>query len=368
MLGGHMRWMACFLWITGLLVADTHRPDGRLPDSYPGIFNAPASVEVVDGWDLFATTSAIYWRVSQDYMDAGRSAEFAPRGSPVPAQNATSVYPTFEYQPGFKVGVGAASLFDHWSALLQYTWLHQKTSSQAGSVPSSLSTGQTIWVPNDWFNTLASNDTPTVQASQIRTDWKMDLDQLDLLMTLPFYESPSGIIYHYGGIRALWIDQNYTVRAVLAEHLTTPPAVSDNSSQCWSAGLLAGIGAHSLLKWGFRLEGMTKISLLYTRFTKLSHQENDQGFGASPAINGSMAPYGCIRPVSELGIGLGWGSYVKKGRYHLDLAARYDFNIFWNQNMLRQTVGSLGDSYVGYANTAGNLYLHGLSVDACLNF
>lgn len=355
-----------FLFAAAIAFADTHRPDGRLPECFPRVFNAPASIEVECGWDLFARSSAIYWRVSQDYMDSGRSAQFGAGGA-TPGTKAKSLYPDFDYQPGFKVGMGTESLFDHWSLLLEYTWLHQKTSNSTGPVPSSVTSGQKIWIPNDWFNTLSTSQ-PVAQAAQIKNHWKMHLDQLDLLLTYPFYESPSAVVYHYGGFRSLWIDQTYTIEAILAQHLGAPPATSVNSSHCWSIGPMVGIAAHSLFKWGLRVEGVTKLALLYTRFTELSHHENDQGFGGAAAIAGSMAPYSCIRPVSEFGLGVGWGSYFNQARYHIDLAARYDFNILWSQNMLRQTVGSLGDRFVGYANAAGHLYLHGLTVDACLNF
>jgi len=346
--------------------ADSHRPDLELPDCYPRVYNAPANVDVACGWDLFARSSAIYWRVSQDYMDAGRSAQFSAGGA-IPAVDAKSVYPDFSYKPGFKVGLGAESIFDHWSLLLEYTWLHQKTSHSTGPFPSAIGTGEKIWIPNDWFNTL-STSAPAAQAAQINNDWKMHLDQFDLLFTLPFYESPSGIIYHYGGLRSVWIRQTYTIEALLAEDLAAPPAISVNSSKSWSIGPVVGIAVHSLFKWGFHFEGMTKFSLLYTRFTELFHHENDQGFGGTAAIAGSMAPYGCLRPISEFGLGFGWGSYFGCARYHVDIGARYDFNILWNQNMLRQTVGSLADNLIGYANAAGNLYLHGLTVDAALNF
>lgn len=361
-----MKRLAPLLLISSAIFGESFRPDQVLPDCYPPLFNAPASVEVCNGWDLFAESSFIYWHVSQDYMDAGRSAQFAP-GGPVAAPNAHNFYPEFSYQPGFKAGVGIENVFDHWMAYFEYTWLHQDQKHSTGNAPSSVAAGQKIWVPNDWFNTLATLSTAQ-QAAQINTHWKMHLDQFNLLFELPFYEAPKGVIYHFSGFRSFWIRQTYTIEALLAEDLTSPPVVSHNESRSWSIGPMVGIAGHSIQWWGFRLEGQTKFSLLYTRYTKLHHEENDQGFGTAAAIAGSMAPYSALRPVSEIGFGAGWGSYFYQDRLHIDIAARYDFNILWNQNMMRQTAGSLGDRDVGYANAAGHLYLHGLTLDCCLNF
>lgn len=360
-----MKKLSLFLFAATLAFAESHRPNCKLPDCYPGIYNVPANVDLACGWDVSATGSFIYWRASQDFMDSAFSAEFGLLG-PSPAGKAANLYPSFGYHPGFKVGIGAESVFDHWNLTLDYTWLHQKTTNSTGSLPAAVAVGDRVWIPKDWFNSLDVR-LPSQQAAQVENKWKMHLDMLDLTASLPFYEAPEIVIYHMGGVRGLWVRQNYNVEAVLANALGSAPVLSQNSSKCWSVGPLVGIAGYSLFKWGFRVQGETKFSMLYTRYTTLTHEENDQGFGDIAAIAGSMATYGCIRPTSELGLGIGWGSYFGKTRYHADFSATYDFTILWSQNMMRQTVGSLADTY-GYANMAGNLYLHGLTVDARLNF
>lgn len=353
------------LSIVSILSAETYRPNLAIPDCYPPVYNAPANVDLCSGWNVFATGSAIYWHASQDYMDAGRTAEFSLISGSIPSPQSATVYPDFSYNPGFKVGLGLDTGFDYWTAQFQYTWYHHEMNHSTGAVPSSLGTGTKIYLINDWFNSLTTSSPPQ-EILQIQNEWKLHLDQLDLLFTNPLYGDNKGILYHYCGFRSLFIRQSYDIEAVSVD--AALPVSSHNHSQSWSFGPQVGIGAHGLYKWGARVEGNMKFSLLYTRYTKLYHSENDQGVGDVSPIAGSMAPYGCLRPNSEFGVGLGWGSYFADNRLHFDLAARYDFMIIWNQNMMRQNVASLQDNNVGYADAAGNLYLHGLTVDLCFNF
>ena len=88
----------------------------------------------------------------------------------------------------------------------------------------------------------------------------------------------------------------------------------------------------------------------------------------SPAIAGITPNVGALRPIVEAGLGVNWGSYVNKNRQHVGFSAHYDFALLWEQNMMRQTVGLLANNAIGYSNPIGSLYLHGLTVDARLDF
>lgn len=116
--------------------------------------------------------------------------------------------------------------------------------------------------------------------------------------------------------------------------------------------------------WGFRVEGDMAGSILFTRYT-------DVASSADPILNGSRpfsvsyTDYNTIRFNNDMSVGLGWGSYFDCRNYHFDLLATYDFQIFWNQNMMRQLV----DEFQGTTSaSAHNLYLQGLTVKAEFDF
>lgn len=358
------------LLVSSCLFADGQNPpwpDYGLPDCFPAGYNAPGGVELACGWDFFTTGSFIYWHANQDYMDAARSAAFLSSGA-VPVDEAVTEYPDFDYKPGFKIGVGLESGLDNWYILSEYTWLHQSTRHLSNPVPATLTPGDRVWIPNDWFNTLSIAAQP--QAAAIHTHWKFHLDMLDMTMCRPFYEGQHFTVQPSVGLRSLWIRQMYRIDAFDALNLSSPPATSFNLSQCWSIGPTAGADSHWLLPYGIHIKGSLGFSLLYTRYTKLSHSETDSTFSSAAAapIHGTLNHYGCLRSITEMGAGIGWGSYFFCQRIHLSFSAEYDFALFWAQNMLRQTVASLQDNPVGYVDPAGDLHIHGLTVNARLDF
>lgn len=342
-------------------------PDGDLPSTSPAGYNAPAGKALTSGWDLFTTASFLYWYVSQDYMDVGRSAAYHAAGS-VPAPDAKTEYPDFGYQPGFKVGVGLNSSYDGWYAFAEYIWLHQETDRSSNSLPTSMQGGDRVWIPNDWFNTLSSSS--QAQAASLHTFWKMHLDMADLGLCRPFYEGRWFTVSPKAGLRGLWIRQEYKIDAYNALNLSAAPAYSLNRSACWSIGPNIGAESYWLLGKGFNFQGSLSFSLLYTQYTTLSHKEYDSSFSGAALfpINGTFEEQGCLRSISQLGIGAGWGTYLKNHRYHVSLSAQYDFALFWAQNMMRETVSSLQSNLFGYPDPAGDLSLHGLTIDGRFDF
>jgi hypothetical protein len=339
------------------------------PSQYPRAFNAPAAIDLDAQWDLFINASFIYWHADQDYMDVATNAVFNP--TPNADGNFTAIAPTsshvayqdFRYKPGFKVGLGFNTNYDDWVASLDYTWLHETTHTHRNAPSDPAGTG--VWIQNGWFTGIDADNT-VMQASALTSNWKLHIDMLDLSMSRPFYQGTALTILPYGGLRTLWIKQTFNVNLFSQAAPSAAPWHSHNSSRSWALGPYGGFNTHWILGGGFRFEGTTGASILYTRYTKVRHSENDQGFPNATPFVGSIKSYGALRPILEAGMGFGWGSYFCSQSYHLDLSARYDFMIAWNQNMMRYLVGTLGHS--GDVNPIGDLNLHGLTVNARFDF
>jgi hypothetical protein len=90
---------------------------------------------------------------------------------------------------------------------------------------------------------------------------------------------------------------------------------------------------------------------------------NDDDDGAADLI--SYKNYGALRPILDMGLGLGWGGYLDCQNFYLDIAANYDFMFLWGQNMMRHLVD---DYNYGVDGAAADLFYQGLTLTVRFDF
>lgn len=325
-------------------------PDNKVQknDTYPAAYNQSARVKTNDGWDLGIDASFIYWYTSQDNMDIA----YIP--ATAPATTGQVAYQNFSWEPGFKVGLGLGTNHDDWCLNAEYTWLHQNKTTGTFVAP----TGQ-FWHPTDWFNGQIGELGTTY--TDVSSKWNMKLDLLDIGGSRPFYQGKMLTIIPSGGFRALWIRQSMGINMSSAT-LPLEAASMNATANSWALGAKGGVTTHWMVWKGARIEGTVNASLLYTRYTTLNHSETDSGAPAALTSFASNNNMGCIRPTIDMGLGLGYGGYFFKNKCFLDLVARYDFNYFWEQNVMREFALQTN----GTATTAGDLMLQGLTLTLSL--
>lgn len=316
---------------------------------FPAAYNTAASVALSCGWDVDVYASFLYWHVQED----GLSLAITSLGLLQPPGVA---FPEFTYKPGFKVGVGCDTNYDDWVTWVEYTWLHQSTSNSVA--PPSLVTG----LPGRWSLANWDNFLPLgAVGAPVQSSWKMHLDLVDAALSRPFYQGTRLTVSPYVALRALWIRQRIEINM---ETATVPTRVT-NQSRCWSLGPVAGSMAYWLVGKGIRVEGKAAGSLLFTKYTGLAHKELNPVISSTTSVGGNMGNYSCVRPTAELGLGLGWGSYLYCQRYYIDFSARYDFMLLWSQNMLREISNSMIN---GLGAGIGDLSLQGLTLTGRFDF
>lgn len=327
-------------------------------ENFPAAYNAAARTEVRCSWDVFFTADFLYWFVQQDGMDIGYNTTTS-LGAILPPSNGLKASQQGGWQPGFKVGIGADFDIDHWVGYLEYTWLHAST-SQSLTAPS----GQIINL-GTWYGRYGAALDHT--AASVSSKWRVNLDMLDALVSRPYYEGRNLTITPFAGIRALWLRQNFRLSATAPITATLPgPIISHNQSKSWALGPRAGMQSHWLLGLGFRLEADAAAALLFQRYSTVAHRGD--AISATPAGAGDLIQYkkyGCLRPIMDMGLGLGWGTYLDCQNYYLDLAANYDFLFFWGQNMMRHLV----DDYAyGIDGAPADLFYNGLTLTFRFDF
>jgi hypothetical protein len=355
-------------------------------------YNAPAGFNVCHSWDVYATASFIYWQARQENIEIGlisrndpeglssiTSTDVGPFQTPY-VNNMTITSPNFTYRPGFKVGLGAN--WDDWDAYAEYTWFHGSIGSGVKPLPRSTATGDTIpngeylypiqGPPHDFGDFYRNAD----------QSWSLKMDFLDLSLARAYYSGAKLTVRPFFGARGAWIRQNLTTTYDGSSNYLDPRIAEgykhfkvSNYSASWGVGPRAGFESNWLLGYGCRLIGNGAADILYTRYdTHITEIEYQFAGTLRPLLNGNpilsnasvSQVIDLLRTHLDFEMGFGWGSYFCRNEYHVDLSATYGFQVFWDQNMFRNFYDDTTPAKS--SNPNGNLYVHGLTANATLDF
>ena len=319
------------------------------------IYNAPARIDLLgcNPWEAYATVSFIYWHASESGLNFGTA--FTDQTiAATPHIGTTPNQLDFKYKPGFKLGTGTQINHDDWMLTLEWTRLHLKDTES-----KSTTTGF-------FTNTLA----PVPYGTLIETSaaWRLNLDLVDWELSRPFYRGKSLTVEPSFGLRVALIRQKYDDHSVSAGFVGgNVPIFAKVDSKSWAIGPRCGLDGNWLFAHGFRFFGNMAGSILYSHYkTKAFLTFSGLALDVNP-----KEIFEFLRAVTEIGAGIGWGTYIDSMKWNIDFSAGYDFLVFFNQNTLRYLTNATNDA--GSLATLGgsspsNLYLHGLTVKAKVDF
>ena len=233
-------------------------PQGQLPEAY----NAPAGIEIKGSegrWrpDMFVDLTFLYYLATEEGLDLAVSGSLQPNNQILVSHNSRNLKQDFDFQPGFKVGVGTN--FWEWCVTAEYTWIRQFNETHKSAPNPSPNNGTGVWYMDEWF--IVSNGTTqqSLGATKVESKWKLAVDLADLSLGRPYYLGRYLTIAPSFGVRGAWIRQKMNVKIDL------PPlgiqnqlddVSSHNSSHSWAVGPRGGLTANVLLGQGFRLQGI----------------------------------------------------------------------------------------------------------------
>ena len=308
-------------------------------------YNAPARVKTSDGWDMFTRASFLYWNVFQEGMELG----FLLYPD---AQQASGVleFPD-EYKSGFKVGLGWNTPFDNWVVSADYTWFHHSIYKKQ---PADL-----YLASSSHLNVQAVFDIEAFINSSHK--WHIDLDVIDMMLGRPFYQGTRVNITPSFGLKGIFLNQKYTLKGLFRAgqtFLTYDYMKSDS----WAVGPSLRVDADFLLGAGIRLTSGISGTATFTRYNGIRYfASEDEAF----LVNIKGSPENRVRAVCEAEAGLSWGMYLCQQKYHIDFSAAYEFQVFWNQNMISWYAQNLSNKN---GCSPGNLYFQGLTLSGTFDF
>jgi hypothetical protein len=350
-------------------------------------YNAPARIATRGTWDFYVTGSFIYWQARQENIEIGLISQNNPEGvifdSPFTTSyvnNATITEPNFTYRPGFQLGLGINLDWDHWDVYAEYTWFHGEVHSRVKPLPPA-TTGAAI-PPNGKYlypiqgASLTTNDR-SLFFQDANQSWSLKMDFLDLSLARNHYSGRCLTLRPFFGVRGAQVRQHVNTDYVGSTTYATltPPsegwttAIVHNRFISWGIGPRAGFESSWRLGLGTHLIGNAAGDILYTRYQL--HQDQQITFlnlpiTSNPIVSNAtvLQSIDYLRAHVDLEFGFGWGTYFDNYNWHVEFEATYGFQIFWNQNMFRYFENASTKS----KTPNGNLYIHGLTLNANFNF
>ncbi len=327
---------------------------GKQDCEMPMGYSAPARINPICGWDFFVSGSFIYWHVNQEGMDV------AYTQSPSSPFSVRTITQESKYKPGFKVAIGTSLGHDNWMGTAEYTRLHMTTTTSTNPPP-----GGQLQNAGKWGFPGNGNS-----SSVVSSKWGCNLDILDFELERAYYSGRMLTFRPFMGPRLGWLKQRLTMKA---NDLDDDPDIlltSKNKSTSWFMGPRAGVDLRWILGWGIRLTGSTGASLLYQRQTvKSKYSDLTDPDATFKSLKDAFFRH--IRPNAEMGMGLGWGTYVMNNTWHFDILAAYEFHYWWKQNVM--PTANLRNPFFNRAAVSdqvlpGDLAYHGLTLTLRLDF
>lgn len=319
-------------------------------------YNAPCCIDVDQSYDLFLSGSFIYWQPRQENMELGIVSDLTDSNDIV---NGKYVDLNFRYKPGFKVGLGMNFDYDQWDTFIEYTWFRSTETVRKNLNPNNT---EIHLIPAWQFPAFLN---PTYSSGSEK--WKLRMDLIDWDLARNCFVGKKLCLRPFIGLRGAIIDQKVTVDYVnttAAALLISPSTYVHQKSHSWGIGPRVGIGSNWNLGAGYRLFGNGEFDVLFTQYNLRTVQAAIDSDDSTYSLKQNNVNY--LRTHVDLKLGLGWGSYFAKNKWHIDLAADYGFQVFFNQNMFRSVLSTDVVSKSILPN--GNLYIQGLTATARFDF
>ncbi len=287
----------------------------------------------------FLNFDILYWHAKVGGTSFAYSNERASIDLPI--QGYTKRIP-FNWDFGFKVGIGKHFEHDKWSSSLTFTYF--KSADDASMKGSPL-------------NSITPLKGPfSHSVKKAKSEYYFGYYNLDLDLYRHYFISHGVSLKPSVGLKNTWLDLNQVVRYSGGDILQGNTAHTRSVSDMWAIGPKAGFDSNWYLGNGFEVFGLFTASLIYGYFQVSEESKvtpsSSQDFSIRDRFHRFVPNVGFY-------LGLGYGSYFYDNKCFIDLKLGYECQYFWraNQSLRLQT---FNNSY-RYDNLSEDLSIHGVT-------
>lgn len=270
----------------------------------------------------YLTADFLWWRAENH----GLSYAFNQKDNTILLGNLMHVNPAWD--PGFRVGLGWNTTFDHWDFYADWTWYYNK--SQDHHFRSDITPGPGVGL--GFFPRYPiQHDDPSIQ---VDATWTLRYNVIDGEMGRGMFVTEKIGFRPYWGVRAAFIDQEFrdhffnpsdTLGVILEGKLNA-------ANKYWGVGPRVGAHTEWHLGKGFSFLGRASASALYGKTqAHLNHKELTSGSSSFVSDARFSDRFWQLVPNLQLLLGFQWDTCFWCDKMFYAVSVAWETNCWWNQ-------------------------------------
>jgi hypothetical protein len=315
-----------------------------------GMINPPARPVVRDGTDMWVQAEVLFMKTTEDGLDYSIKSP----GPTYPTLNGHVKNGHYDWNWGFRLGLGYNTAHDGWDMLLNWTWFQARGKSEENPTLPVLA------IPTQ----LAPSFLTPVNRSKARTS--LHLNFLDFELGREFFVSRWLTLRPFVGARGAWLHRNFKFNYFCASCDAKYSGHDHNRFR--GGGLRTGLDTQWGLGSGWSFFGDLALSLILGGQKLNNHQrELDLSDLLRTSILHAKDNWTTVRPMLEINLGVRWDHlFGCNDAYRIRVQLGWEqINIFGFAKELNFVSPSLPGKFIF---NQGDLALNGLSLQFRLDF
>ncbi|MBI2812039.1 MAG: hypothetical protein HYX67_14580, partial [Candidatus Melainabacteria bacterium] len=257
--------------------------------------NSPSRPSLKNGLNLWLVGEALLWQANEENLT------YVQRTNSATSSLSTDHNlhdPEFQWDWGFRVGLGYNIPRDGWDISL--FWTHMENHASGSQSAHLDGHGKDPFLQPTWN----VNDVGVIGVMRkAHADWTVHLEQVDLGMGREYYIGEHLTIRPNGGMRADWIYQDFDIHYKSADVFNEKIKMSN---RFFGFGFFAGLDTDWLFGKGFSLYGNATYAILLGFFDvdqKVFQKAPITGIATKGSLDDSFR---CGRSIIDLNLGFKW--------------------------------------------------------------
>lgn len=325
-----------------------------------GVINPSGRPTPAESWGIYFFGDALLWNAHVNNLPFAINSTSAT----TVIDNGIIETPRFDWDWGFRFGLGYSMEHDAWDVNLSWTRFFTDCETRV-TAPSPGAVFPIFY----YANTDATGVPAIPTAGNVRNHWRLHLNTLDLDLGRAFFVSKWLVLRPNIGLRNAWIYQRNVAKFAGQTQSTTPYDYATNSQRnnYWGIGMRTGLNTQWGLGAGVSIFADSYISLLYGYFRnnvkQTGHVANSATFVSQNVLKGTQR---VGRAMLDFALGLRYDINFYDDRFHFGAQLGWENHIFWGQNQFVYIPTSANGWEMQTAN--GDLTLQGWTLRLRFDF